>query len=158
MAENLIPQIARMLGVEVGEAFKIKDNTGSLMSHTLDAAYAFMENARSKRLVFTDVNIKPRPLCSIPPMLLPENEIENVFAMLCRGDCEVVKLPWKPTMYEEYWTFGKIGKKWIVRTLSWRELPYEILLFDKGWVYRTKEEAEAALPAVAAEMGVEYEF
>lgn len=46
----------------------------------------------------------------------------------------------------------------IVGTLSWRELPYEILLFDKGWVYRTRAEAEAALPAVAAEMGVEYEL
>ena len=34
----------------------------------------------------------------------------------------------------------------------------EYALLDKGWVYRSKEEAEAALPAVAKEMGVEYEL
>lgn len=41
-------------------------------------------------------------------------------------------------------------------TRPWKELPYETLLFDKGWVYRTRAEGEAALPAVAKEMGVEY--
>lgn len=31
-------------------------------------------------------------------------------------------------------------------------------LLDKGWIYRTKEEAEDALTKVAAEMGMEYEL
>lgn len=34
----------------------------------------------------------------------------------------------------------------------------EILLADKGWTYRTREEAEAALPGVAKELGVEHEL
>lgn len=36
--------------------------------------------------------------------------------------------------------------------------PNEYALLDKGWVYRTKEEAEAALPKVATEIGVKYEL
>ena len=37
-------------------------------------------------------------------------------------------------------------------------IPRDCALLDKGWVFRTKEEAEAALPKVAAEMGVEYKY
>lgn len=36
--------------------------------------------------------------------------------------------------------------------------PNEYALLDKGWVFHTKEEDKAALPAVAKEMGVEYEI
>lgn len=73
MAKNLIPEIAKMLGVELGEEFKIE------------------------------------------------------------GDNRT------------YW-FDLDG------------LPNEYALLDKGWVYRSQAEAEAALPAVAAEMGVRYEL
>lgn len=34
----------------------------------------------------------------------------------------------------------------------------KLSLLDKGWVFRTREEAEDALPAVAKEIGVEYEI
>ena len=47
---------------------------------------------------------------------------------------------------------------WIVIDVIWQGLAYDVAMFDKGWVYRTEEEAKAALPAVAAEMGVEYEL
>nr|DAU89115.1 MAG TPA: hypothetical protein [Caudoviricetes sp.] len=134
MAKNLIPEIARMLGVELGEEFKVKGREGAIYKFIVDGLLVSDDDAEK---VYTNANM---PLVG-----------------LVRGDIEIVKLPWKPTMYEEYWTFGKLGKKLIVGTLSWREFPYEILLFDKGWVYRTRAEAEAALPKVAAEMGVEYE-
>ena len=41
---------------------------------------------------------------------------------------------------------------------QWDAHPYERALLDKGWVYRTQEEAKSALPAVAKEMGVDYEL
>lgn len=135
MAKNLIPEVVRMLGVEIGEEFKI-DKYDEL-------TFKFAENMLMARADFKGAK------WGITYVVLSE---------LLGGDIEIVKLPWKPTMYEEYWTFGKLGKKLIVGTLSWRELPYEILLFDKGWVYRTRAEAEAALPAVASEMEVEYEL
>ena len=137
MSKNLIPEICKLLSVELGEKFKLNIN-GEI--------YQITKNNMFRKKMNDEGNFDMW------------EEAPRCFIKLLAGDAEVIKLPWKPKMYEEYWTFGKIGKKWIVRTLSWRELPYEILLFDKGWVYRTKEEAEAALPAVAAEMGVEYEF
>lgn len=134
MSKNLIPEIAHMLGVEIGEEFKIE---------TFDYVTYRFDNDGLK----ATLDKKPEA----------KQETANVeLCGLLSG--RYVKLPWKPKMYEEYWTFGKIGEKWITGTLSWRELPYEILLFDKGWVYRTREEAKAALPAVAKELGVEYEI
>lgn len=135
MTKNLIPEIAKMLGVEIGEEFKVDKYD--------EMTFKFAENMLVARADFKGAK------WGITYVVLSE---------LLGGYLEIVKLPWKPKMYEEYWTFGKLGEKWIVGTLSWRELPYEILLFDKGWVYHTRAESAAALPKVAAEFGVEYEL
>ena len=134
MAKNLIPEIAHMLGVELGEEFKIKD-----------------EDALTYR--FTDDGLKVTYDGGIEISNISTN---SAFVALVEGQDEVVKLSWKPKMYEEYWTFGKLGKQWIVGTRSWKELPYEILLLNKGWLYRTREEAQQNLPKVAKEYNVPY--
>ncbi|WP_444349747.1 hypothetical protein [Phascolarctobacterium succinatutens] len=133
MSENLIPQIAQMLGVEIGEEFKIKDYE---LTCTITDDKGLMAADDSSETGW-----------------IPANAL---FLVLLNGKAEIVKIPWKPKMYEEYWTFGKLGKQWTVGALVWKELPYEILSLDKGWVYRSRAEACAALPAVAKEMGVEY--
>mgnify|MGYP004568567977 CR=1 FL=1 len=130
MAKNLIPEICKMLGVELGEEFEIKGYKGLV--------YKFVDD----ELIVNSTD--DRGISGLTANMTLVN--------LLKGEREIVKLPWKPAMYEEYWTFGKLGKQWIVGTLIWKELPYEILLFDKGWGFRTKEEAQAALPKVAAEM------
>lgn len=122
-----------MLGVELGEEFKI-DTSG-------DDIFQITESGVWMRKGIDKGEWVEKPF---------------EFVMLCNGDAEIIRLPWKPKMYEEYWTFGKLGKQWTVGTLSWKELPYEILLLGKGWVYRTRAEAKTALPAVAKEMGVEF--
>lgn len=133
MSKNLIPQIAQMLGVELGEEFKIK---GYELTYMITDDKGLMATNDSPETGWTPAN--------------------TLFVALLNGKDEIVKIPWKPKMYEEYWTFGKLGKQWIVGTLIWKELPSEILLLGKGWVYRTRAEAETALPAVAKEMGVEF--
>ena len=130
MAKHLIPDICKMLGVELGEEFEIKGYKGLV--------YKFVDD----ELIVNSTD--DRGISGLTANMTLVN--------LLKGEREIVKLPWKPAMYEEYWTFGKLGKQWIVGTLIWKELPYEILLFDKGWGFRTKEEAQAALPKVAAEM------
>ena len=80
------------------------------------------------------------------------NDLEN----LLTGRKEFVKLPWKPKKGEYYFTFVIMGDKWGVGSSHWYGFPNEYALLDKGWVYRSQ--AEDALPKVAAEMGVEYEF
>lgn len=148
MAKNLIPQIAKMLGVAIGEEFKIKDtNMGEFVS---DKTYKFSENA----LVYFHQDDNIYRIVSRMTLL-----------SLLNGNYEVVKIPWKPKMNERYWSFmvrrnyaapDKI--EWSPAISIWTEHPTDLALLDKGWVYRTCAEAEAALPAVAKELGVEYKL
>lgn len=136
MAKNLIPQIAQMLGVELGEEFKVKGDD--------ETTY-----------IFTDDGLK---LTYDGGIGIVEISSDVAFAALVKGTDEIVKLPWKPKKGETYYTFELLGGKWIVHLLWWAGSPNGYALLEKGWVYRTQKEAEAALPAVAAELGVEYEL
>ena len=136
MAKNLIPEIAKMLGVELGEVFKIKD-----------------EDALTYR--FTDDGLKVTYDGGIEISNISTN---SAFVALVEGQDEVVKLSWKPKKGDAYYTFVLMDDKWGVGSLYWGGFPNEYALLDKGWVYRTRAEAQAALPAVAAEMGVDYEL
>lgn len=77
---------------------------------------------------------------------------------------EVIKEPRKRkgmTKEEEhYYTFTSTYKytKWKIGLKCWHTEPQNLAFLKAGWVFRTRQEAEAALPAVAAEMGVEYEL
>ena len=135
MAKNLIPEIAKMLGVELNEEFKIKGREGAIYKFIVDG------------------------------LLVSDDDAEKVYVTthmplvgLVRGDIEIVKLPWKPKKGEVCFSFELLGDKWVVRSLYWGSFPSAYALFEKGWVYRTRAEAEAALPAVAKEIGVEYEL
>lgn len=138
MNENLIPKIAEMLGVTLNEKFKI-DKYGNRI-------FEFSDDSLWERVVEGDDENQ----------YVTWNESLLCLKHLLNGNAKVIKLPWKPKMYEEYWTFGKLGKQWIVGTRSWKELPYEILLLNKGWLYRTREEAQQNLPKVAKEYNVPY--
>jgi hypothetical protein len=141
MAKNLIPEIIQMLGVAIGEEFKIKDKHGEFVS---DKTYKFSENA----------------------LMYFHQEDDNIYRIVSRttlcsllnGNYGIVKLPWKPKKGEYYYTFELLGDKWVVHSSWWGGFPNEYAMLDKGWVYRTCEEAEAALPKVAEELGVEYEL
>ena len=138
MAKNLIPEICKMLGVELGEEFKIKGYNG--------VTYRFANDGL--RLTHDDGS---RKFDTTANMALID---------LLSGIAEIVKLPWKPRKDDDYYTFsfGGLSEEWVVVKQQWDAHPYERALFDKGWVYRSKEEAEAALPTVEKEMGVEYEL
>lgn len=132
---NLIPQIAQMLGVELGEEFKIKGREGAIYKFIVDGLLVSDDDAEK---VYTTAHM---PLVG-----------------LVRGDIEIVKLPWKPKKGEYYYTFELLGDKWVVRSSWWGGFPNEYALLDKGWVYRTCEKAQAVLPKVATEFGVDYEL
>ena len=136
MAKNLIPEICKMLGVELGEEFKIKD-----------------EDALTYR--FTDDGLKVTYDGGIEISNISTN---SAFVALVEGQDEVVKLSWKPKKGDAYYTFVLMDDKWGVGSLYWGGFPNEYALLDKGWVYRTRAEAQAALPAVAKEIGVDYKI
>ena len=136
MAKNLISEIARMLGVEIGEEFKIKEYGERIYRFDNSGLQLIYDNG------VRNLNITANMALSC----------------LLSGDIEIVKLPWKPKKGDAYFTFEVFKGKWVVRSLWWTGEPCNYALLDKGWVFRTKEEAEDALTKVAAEMGVEYEI
>lgn len=137
MAKNLIPEIAKMLGVELNEEFKIKGREGAIYKFIVDGLLVSDDDAEK---VYTTAHM---PLVG-----------------LVRGDIEIVKLPWKPKEEEHYYTFTSTYKytKWEIGLNCWHTEPQNIAFLKAGWVFRTRQEAEAALPKVAAEMGVQYEL
>ena len=137
MSKNLIPEIAKMLGVEIGEEFKVKGDD--------EFTYKFTDNELILMLHGNDLKVSV-------------GAARIALGSLLNGEREIVKLPWKPKKGDGYFTFGLLGSKWIVRSLWWGGFPEEYALLDKGWVYRSCEEAQAALPKVAAELGVEYKL
>lgn len=135
MAKNLIPEIAKMLGVELGEEFKIDKYDGLI--------FKFVDN----KLMTT------RPDYKGATWVTPY----ATFNELVGGEVGVIKLPWKPKFGDRYFgVFEFNGKLQICRYDIWRGTIAEEAQYRCGWVYRTREEAEAALPKVAAEIGVQY--
>lgn len=131
MTKNLIPGIAKMLGVELGEEFKIKGYDPTCW-FDLDGLH-------------------------FDGWVAEDEEDAMLHNLLC-GEAEIIKLPWKPKKGDVYFTFGLLADKWVVRSLWWGGFPEEYALLSKGWIYRTEKEVQAALPAVAKELGVEYKL
>ena len=134
MRKNFIPEITKKLGVELGEEFKVVYKTRFEIICNFTLAGLFVHKGDSGKY-----------------------EKELLADIIC-GKAEIVKLPWKPKKGDTYFTFELLGSTWVVRSSWWGGFPNEYALLDKGWVYRTCEEAESALPKVAAEFGVEYEI
>ena len=136
MSKNLIPEIVKMLGLQLGEEFKVEGYD--------ELTYRFAGDGL--KLTY-DNNIELSDIACI-----------SAFAALLNGKDEIVKLPWKPKERDIFYSFSTTYGKWVVRSNMWAGAPCDYALLDKGWVYRTRAEAETALPAVAAELGVDYEL
>ena len=134
MSKNLIPEICKMLGVELGEEFKVKGDDE--LTYTL-----------------TDDGLKRTFAGGIEISQVSTN---SAFVALVMGKDEIVKLPWKPKKGEDYYTFGGSDGIWRVSQQHWTCHPFDLAVLAKGWAFHTREEAESALPKVAAEMGVKF--
>lgn len=126
---NLIPQIAEMLGLKLGEEFKI-DTSG-------DDIFKITESGVWMRKSIDKEEWLEKPF---------------EFVMLCNGDAEIIRLPWQPKEGESFYTFTAAYGEWSVSLDVWAEEPCNYALLDKGWIYRTEKEAKAALPAVLKEL------
>lgn len=139
MSKNLIPEIVKLLGVEIGEEFKIKGE---------DELMTYRFNSDGLQVTY-DGGIE-----------IPYIATNLTFVALVKGEEEIIKLPWKPKEEEHYYTFTSTYKytKWKIGLNCWHTEPQNLAFLKAGWVFRTRQEAEAALPKAAAEMGVEYEI
>ena len=134
---NLIPKIAELLGVELGEEFKVDIN---------NEIYQITKNCMFRKKMNDEGQFDMW------------EEVPRCFIKLLAGDAKIIKLPWKPEFEDSYYTFISIRGKWSVCVGWWEDEPHCYALLGKGWIYRTKAEAEAALPVVAAELGVNYDL
>ena len=136
MAKNLMYEICKMFGVELFEEFKVVYKTGFEIICNFTQEGVFVHKGDSGKY-----------------------EKELLADIIC-GKVEIVKLPWKPKQDETFYTFGihATENKWVVVSVKWWDNVKNLALYKIGWIYRSQAEAEAALPAVAAEIGVEYEL
>ena len=123
MGKNLMPEIAALLGVEVGEEFKLK----GLRSRWI---YKFTEDSF---------------LCRVDDF-----RWESAFYMMediLHGTVEIEKLPWEPKYGEPYWTIS-FSTNFTVRVIkkAWAKDCVDFALLRLGMVYRTMQEAADHMP------------
>ena len=116
MAKNYMPEIAKMLGVEVGEIFKITD---------YNSLYRFTERG----LEFKET----AGWC-----------LSERIEWLLTGRNEILKLPWQPKEGDRYY-FPATDFQYS-RPEAWDNHPIDFALKEAGMAFKTKEECEAALP------------
>ena len=123
MSKNLIPEIAKLLGVEMEEAFKIRRPAYEVCEN---GVYAFFENEglmkRNEQGEF-------------------DNNSSIEFEDLCLGNYEIVKLPWEPK-YGEIYYFLDINEKEIM-SYPWENDTFDYAMKALGMIYRTEEGAQA---------------
>ena len=117
MAKKCMADVAKMLGVELGEKFKIDGS---------NLIYKFFENG----LYF----------CCIEGWLPAKHQ----FFDLIKGECNIVKLPWQPKHNE---TFYRPARDFTgVTSEYWNNAVSDFAFKEAGMIFRTAEECEAALP------------
>ena len=120
MTKNLMPEIAKLLGVELGEEFII-------------------ENADRKETVVLGMD----GLHVIQPNNVLGPDHGKLLSKVLQGLYTVKKIPWEPKYKEPYYRPNIIKKA--VENNLWHGSTFNYAMKALGMVYRTKAEAEAHL-------------
>lgn len=126
MAKNYMADVARMLGVELGEQFRLRRIVNQ---KCLEDTYVFNENGFWGKT-------KGCKRCY--------NVQSTVWQFLLTGDYELVKLPWQPKKGDEYFKPGWNFANAVIEI--WENTAFDFALKEAGMIFKTKEECEAALP------------
>lgn len=118
MAKNYMQDVARMLGVELGEEFKL-DGRETKYKFTENGLYFYASDGWWQ--------------CS--SVLLPR---------ILRGNVEIVKVPWQPKGGDEYY-YPACNFKDVFST-NWTYSVVDFAYKEAGLIFKTYEECEAALP------------
>ena len=122
MAKNLMPEILKMLGVEYGEKFKLRENGEEDFR---DGVFCFIEDLGFRKLTLDD-------------KAWSANEM---LEELLTGYYEIVKLPWEPKEGEIYYYPAVYSRE--IHSVKWCGITADYTLKALVMVYRTQEEAEA---------------
>ena len=125
MSNNLMPEVAKLLGVELGEEFII-------------------ENEYLKETVVLNMD----GLTIIRPNDEEWGKSRTLLVKVLQGLYEVVKLPWEPKYEEQFYTYihNEAHNEWLVDWFYWYGTPAQLAIKQLGMVFKTREDAEKALP------------
>lgn len=117
---NHMAEVAKMLGVELGEEFEIDYTTDvtTLSAKITDTGFYIIN---SNNLEFSGLFLN----------------------LLLSGQLEIKRKPWKPKRGETYWYVEKDGDIWEMEWHPCRYMSDHVNRYKLGNCYRTREEAEA---------------
>ena len=121
---NHMPEVAKMLGVELGEEFEI------VFPEPCSCHATAMFTDEGVRIINTDVY----DIYNFKAYILRD---------LCTGVYGIKRKPWKPKRGETYWYVEKDGD---ICEMEWHPCRYmsdHVNRYKLGNCYRTREEAEA---------------
>lgn len=147
MNKNIMSQIAQLLGVELGEEFKVNIATE-------DEIFRITEIGLELKKLESGSSDTGKTTFQV------WKTIPSSFVKLCTGEAKIVKLPFNPKQGDVYWTFYRstFSDKWLVTSVTWANTVTDIAKLKVGWCYRTEAEAKSALPEIAKEQGVGHEL
>ena len=129
MRKNCMAKVAKLLGVELGESFKITSDTKGDYPGDYQNYYRFTEN----NCFETSVD-----------GVKWETATVIVLRGILMGDIRIVKLPWKPRKGEKYYIpYISTQQKGMHVTYYWNNDHIDIEHYRMGLVCKTPEEAIA---------------
>ena len=119
MAKNYMADVAKMLGVELGEKFNVSSCGQTLYKLTEDGLSCLVCDKWVEQADFA-------------------------FMALIKGKYKIIKLPWEPKYGDKYYypesNFTRVS--WY----KWANDSVDFALKEAGMIFKTKAECEAALP------------
>ncbi len=126
MNENHMPEIAKMLGLEMDEFFEIKGKGPGKCKLTEKGVSYILDRGHS--LVY-----------------------DNTFIRILTGAAEIIRKPWRPGMGGIYWTVLRKhidDEGYITDSRVYFGTEIDIGLIAMGNCFRTRDDAKAAAPEV----------
>ena len=120
MAKSLMPEVAKILGVEIGEKFKVADKYN--VADAIITDESFCEITRDG--------------CYSPNSIL--------LHLVLKGEWELQKLPWEPKRGESYYAINIADTTTpYIAWHAWNGYVRDYVSLQLGIIYKTKEEAQA---------------
>lgn len=127
---NHIAEVAQMLGVEIGEVFKVTDDT-------YGAYQLYHRFTESNGIEISDDGVAWERAKAI------------VLKCLLMGNARIAKLPWKPREDERYY-YPLPSDKDLWGGTTWTDNNYDNIRLNRGLVFKTIDEAVAAAEKMLA--------
>lgn len=124
MSKNYMPEVAKMLGLEIGEEFNVFDEDGKKFAY---GPYKITDNA------IVDCEVERSP---------------SLLYNLLTGEYTLQKRPWRPKYDDEYWSISTDGS--VFCSDFYKDNENDLALLNMGNCFPSEEAAETAVPEMLA--------